>query len=65
MIDACALHAIEEQTASCTPLERMRVVAGILLDILPRGRTFVLCDECERAIRGAEGGTIHSVSDKS
>jgi hypothetical protein len=62
----CALHAIDQQLSDRTPLERMRVVAGTLLDMLPRGRTFALCDECEQAVRGASGkGQFFRITDQS
>ena len=65
MNDRCALHAIDAQLASRTPLERMQVAVGMLLDILPSGRTFALCDECERVIASCGGGQILRVEGES
>ena len=58
----CALHAIDAQLADRPPLDRMRFVAASLLDMLPRGRTFVLCAECERFVHQAQQGQFFKVA---
>lgn len=58
----CALHAIDAQLADRSPLDRMRVVASFLLDMLPRGRTFALCAECERAVHQPEQGQFFKIA---
>jgi len=59
----CALHAIDEQYAGASPLEKLRATVGMLLDMLPRGRTFALCAECERAVRESAGGHFFRVTE--
>jgi hypothetical protein len=57
-LDDCALHAIDAQLADKPPIDRMRATMGLLLDILPKGHTFVLCSECREVVDSMIGGQI-------
>jgi hypothetical protein len=59
--DDCALHALDEQLADRPPIDRMRAAVGLLLDILPKGHTFLLCKECREVVRSMRGGLVLQV----
>lgn len=54
--EPCALHALDVQLAHLSSLDRMRYAVGTLLDMLPQGRTYALCKECEKKIASMRGG---------